>query len=542
MIAHHRPTVPGDEPGIALTTLAWLARAQAELDADLPGGAALVTEVAVALRAQRPPLRTLAGPTRALEAAAQVALGRPIAEVTDAPATADWLAALAAGEVTAAALVACAGGRIAAVPLVGWLGSAREIGAPTAPPGASQRGSRGGQERAGRAKDRVQRRTLNEAPKEESPLIHSFEKVHTLEKYKGGRKRIDGADDLAAHGDALDELELDEVVRSTTATSGVYRAELVGLDAAGELEEDAPAAIDAILYDEWDEGTHRYRTDWCQVRVERTPARATPEVTARFVRTARVRFQRERAALVSQISRLDDQPHRVGRQSDGPEIDVDAVVDRYGSLRGGTTGPEKLYVAYRRRPPDLAVTLLLDHSLSSDAWVANQRVLDVATGALVALGEALDHVRARTSILAFASHTRRDCRIAVIKNFDASWASAHARLASLEPSGYTRIGTALRHATAVLDREPARRKLLVLLSDGKPTDYDRYEGRYGVADVRRAVAEAATTGVHVFTVALDSRARHHLPQMFGPGGFAVVTRPRDLVQAIGRLYQQRLAT
>ena len=40
---------------------------------------------------------------------------------------------------------------------------------------------------------------------------------------------------------------------------------------------------------------------------------------------------------------------------------------------------------------------------------------------------------------------RRDCRLARIKGFDAPWATGHARLAALEPAGYTRIGPALRH-------------------------------------------------------------------------------------------------
>jgi nitric oxide reductase NorD protein len=168
-------------------------------------------------------------------------------------------------------------------------------------------------------------------------------------------------------------------------------------------------------------------------------------------------------------------------------------------------------------------------------------VLDVATGALVALGEGLDHVAASTAILAFHSHTRRDCRVALVKDFDTAWPAAHARLAALEPVGFTRIGPAMRHATAVLARAPARRRLLVLLSDGKPTDYDRYEGRYGLADVRRSVAEAGELGIHAFGLALDARAGAHLPGMFGRGGFAVVSRPPDLVAALGRLYRERLA-
>jgi nitric oxide reductase NorD protein len=386
----------------------------------------------------------------------------------------------------------------------------------------------------------VRRRQLDEAAAGENPLVHSFEKVHTLERYQGGRKRVDGEDDLADHGDALDELGLDEVVRSSTSVASVYRADVLGLDEAGELGGAAAPAGETLTYDEWDAAAGRYRPAWCVVNVDHAPPRAAADATGAFVRAALARHRRERTELAAQVARLDAQPTRVGRQADGTDIDVDAVVERHGALRHGTTGPEKLYVAVRRRPPDLAVALLIDRSLSSDAWIGDRRVLEIGTGALVALGEALDHVAARTAIVAFSSHTRRDCRLAIMKGFAAPWRAAHARLAGLEPSGYTRIGPALRHVTAMLDREPARRKLLVLLSDGKPTDYDRYEGRYGVADVRKAVDEAARAGVHVFTVALDQRVRHHLPAMFGPGGFAVVSRPRDLVAALGHLYRQRL--
>jgi uncharacterized protein YegL len=530
------PLAPGDDAQ-ALATFAAVVRARRVIADELPGAAVVVDAAAAALLGLRGPIG--AGPDGALEAAAQLALGRAADDLVGFDPR--WLAAVARGD-RAVVLGPAAGGRCAALALCGWLGVDGPGASTIDPPGAAPTGSRGGRERAGRARDRVHRRQLDERPAAENPLVHSFEKVHTLEKYPGGRKRVDGADDLEAHGDALDELDLDEVVRSATATSGVYRADVIGLDDAGEVGAPPPPAADdpVLTYDEWDEAGRRYRRGWCQVRLEPAPPTAPPEVTRRFVTAALARHRRERAELAAQVARLDAQPVRVGRQPDGPEVDVDAIVDRHGALRHGSTGPDKLYVAARRRPPELAVALLLDRSLSSDAWVADQRVLDVGTAALVALGDALDRAAAATAIVAFASHTRRDCRLTTIKDFAAPWATSHGRLAALTPHGYTRIGPALRHTTALLERTPARRKLLVLLSDGKPTDYDRYEGRYGVADVRRAVDEAALVGVSVFAVALDHRARHHLPQMFGPGGFAVVTRPRDLVGAVGRLYQQRL--
>ena len=48
--------------------------------------------------------------------------------------------------------------------------------------------------------------TMADVPDEVNPLVHSFEKVHTAEEYQGGRKAVDGSDEMASHGEALDEL------------------------------------------------------------------------------------------------------------------------------------------------------------------------------------------------------------------------------------------------------------------------------------------------------------------------------------------------
>ncbi|MGI9591868.1 MAG: hypothetical protein ACR2P8_10915, partial [Myxococcota bacterium] len=102
--------------------------------------------------------------------------------------------------------------------------------------------------------------------------------------------------------------------------------------------------------------------------------------------------------------------------------------------------------------------------------------------------------------------------------------------------GYTRIGPALRHATALLAATPAERRLLLLVSDGKPTDYDRYEGRYGVADVRQAIREAHEREIHTHALAIDAVARDYLPALFGRGGFHVLPRPEQLVEVLTAVY------
>ena len=81
-------------------------------------------------------------------------------------------------------------------------------------------------------------------------------------------------------------------------------------------------------------------------------------------------------------------------------------------------------------------------------------------------------------------------------------------------------------------RQPARHRLLLLLSDGKPNDVDQYQGRYGVEDFRQAVAEAKLQGVSPFCLTIDRQAATYLPVVFGPGHYALLTRPELLPLAL----------
>ena len=138
-------------------------------------------------------------------------------------------------------------------------------------------------------------------------------------------------------------------------------------------------------------------------------------------------------------------------------------------------------------------------------------------------------------VAAFCSQSRRDCRFYVAKGFADPWDVGAKRVVSLEPGGFTRIGPAIRHATAELQKCGARQKLLLLVSDGKPSDVDRYEGRYGVADVHRAVLDAQGVGVVTHALAMDPAAKAWLPSMFGHGRASVVNRPEELVTVLAEV-------
>jgi nitric oxide reductase NorD protein len=359
---------------------------------------------------------------------------------------------------------------------------------------------------------------------------HSFEKVETAESFNGTMRQLDGDDELEEHLEALHEVQLSHLVRGGPDAHSVLKAD-VALDIdVPDVAHIAPTER-AVMYDEWDRGKRAYRKAWCAVYP--TPmspgdgawARAAVLRHRRLIDVLHERLQRHRAALRPQ-----------DRQLDGEDVDVDALVDALATVAAGHEPSPRLYVRQARQRRDVATTVLLDVSLSTDSWVDNRRVLDVAREAVLVLGEVADRLGDRLQVLAFASHTRNQVRVWHVRDWRDPWSIGKARLGRLEPQGYTRIGPALRHAIAELRKAEATERVLLLVSDGKPTDYDRYEGRYGMSDVRQALTEARQDGVHVHALAIDAVAREALPAIFGAGAWSILPHPDRLPEALTKVY------
>ena len=112
------------------------------------------------------------------------------------------------------------------------------------------------------------------------------------------------------------------------------------------------------------------------------------------------------------------------------------------------------------------------------------------------------------------------------------------RIAALKPGFYTRLGAAIRHASAKLSEQARKRRLLLVITDGKPNDLDHYEGRHGIEDSHMAVREARRAGHAVFGITVDRDGKSWFPRMFGQGGFALISNPEKLTQALPDIYRQ----
>ena len=284
------------------------------------------------------------------------------------------------------------------------------------------------------------------------------------------------------------------------------------------------------LYPEWDYRRCACRADWCRV-TEQTPRSADNmafdvEVTALG---RRVRRQLENLREVRSWTR---------DLENGDELDLEAFADSVADRRSRGLRNPRLYRRRESRLRDLAVVVLLDASRSTAAWVGEHRVIEVARQSMAVLAEALTAFGDEFALYGFASDSRLRVRCHRLKGFGERYdGGARQRLRALGPGDYTRMGAAIRHAGGRLQERAHARKLMLVLTDGRPYDpIDQYEGRHALEDTRRALQEMRAHGVHCFGLTIDRRGRAWLPHLFGPGHYAVFSRPEALPEALPRLY------
>jgi len=286
----------------------------------------------------------------------------------------------------------------------------------------------------------------------------------------------------------------------------------------------------AELYPEWDHGRQHYRKNWCVMR-EKTVApihdsfyRDTLDKYAGVVKHLRRKFE-----ALRDENRLDK------RQTQGDEIDLDALIEALADAKDGREMSDRLFVRLHRAERNIAVAFLVDMSGSTKGWIN-----EAEREALILLCEALELLGDRYAIYGFSGTTRKRCELFRIKTFDERYGDeVKARISGIRPQEYTRMGFALRHMTKLLNQVEARTRVLVTLSDGRPDDYfDVYRGQYGIEDTRMALLEAARTGIHPFCVTLDRDARDYLPHMYGAARYVILDDVRQLPVKVTDIYRR----
>jgi nitric oxide reductase NorD protein len=404
-----------------------------------------------------------------------------------------------------------------------WLSRAAEAAAAPAADSATS-----GKPPAGDgSRKRARRRAADQARRRDPLILHRFETIKTwAEKFNLGRK-VEDDDPETARKAADDQNEL-----GLADTDGKPATRLAfDLDLAPQ-EVDRAALQDGLLYPEWDWRKGRHLPDHVRVLAAR-PAPGT---------TAPQELDSAQARLIARVRRQFEalMPRHIlqGGEDAGSELDLDAALRLAADRHAGLAGDHRIFRSLRPLARDLAVLTLADVSRSTEGVAEERPVIAIAREALLAMAHGLAATGDAHAIAAFSSVRRDKVFYDRIMDFGESLSAAvTSRILSLRPGHYTRLGAAIRHATHVLRGRPAQRRLLLIVTDGKPNDVDYYEGRYGIEDTRRAVLEARMAGIAVFAITIDKRAESYVPHIFGRNGFHCISHPARLAEALPGIYR-----
>lgn len=373
---------------------------------------------------------------------------------------------------------------------------------------------------------------IDKKQQEDYVLMHNFEKAETAEEWEGGWRDFDGDDDLDDHANALEDLNMKHTVRVDDPTHSIYQAEFIEnttISESGELDTQAPH----IAYDEWDYSKREYKPKFCKVYPKKQV-----ETDAAYYKKTLKKNASTLTGLRKMLTSVNNKYQQQRRQNQGEDFDLDAITDLFVDVHSGHTPSENIYLSKRKKEKDLSILILLDISLSSDGYAAGNKVIDVEKQVSIIFGEILNEFNVDFSIQSFYSKTRNYATYLSLKGFDDSWDQAKHKIGAVEPSGYTRIGAALRHSGALLDTRDTKNKWVILISDGKPNDYDKYEGKYGINDVKQALRELNQRNINSYALAIEAQAKYYLPQMFGQNHYQILTTPVELLQSLVKLYEK----
>lgn len=365
----------------------------------------------------------------------------------------------------------------------------------------------------------------------------------SLSKQQGGAKG-EAEHELQLDGKAVpmtDELQklLDSIVQDLGELNEDYLTPAGG-DGAYVLDEnstggdpwlkDLPAPAGKLfLYPEWDHARQRFRDAFCALTEQ-----DVPEGDIGFAEKTRQKYRGLAKSIQRIFEAILSEAERQRRQVHGDEIDLDALVEAHVDRMQGREMSDRLYTHFRKSARSVAVMFMVDMSGSTKGWVN-----DAERESLLLLCEALQVLGDRYAIYGFSGRTNKRCEVYRVKTFNEPYNLAvERRICGIGPKAYTRMGVAIRHLGKLLSEVPARTRLMITLSDGKPEDYGSYRGRYGIEDTRHALLEIKRSGIHAFCITIDREAQSYLPHMYGASNFTVVDEVMKLPWKVADIYRK----
>jgi nitric oxide reductase NorD protein len=283
-----------------------------------------------------------------------------------------------------------------------------------------------------------------------------------------------------------------------------------------------------FYYKEWDTSLQKYRKNWCQVEeiylddhIENNQIEASSHL------------KHIESRIKKTLDLLVNEQKSMRFQSDGDDIDIDAWVAARSNRNKNTDDYQNLYIRNNKSTRNVAIMFAVDISGSTRGW--KNTAIKESTSILCKTLARLDD---QYAVYAFSGSGRNNCQVYPIKSFtESNNKKVQARIFSMQPQQYTRMGTAIRHLGTLLSKTPAKTRILFVLTDGRPDDIDSYRGPYAIEDTRRALNEAKALQLNPFVLTFDKDGMDYLPHMLGSNRYQLISDVSQLPVQISTIYK-----
>jgi uncharacterized protein YegL len=287
-------------------------------------------------------------------------------------------------------------------------------------------------------------------------------------------------------------------------------------------------------YHEWDYHNQSYRPDWVSVYEGLHPSGNASDID---------KLLAKHAGLAKRLKKMLDllKPQdkvRIRYQEEGSELDLDVALRSLIEYKSGAAPDPRINMSHKTSGRNIAVMLLLDlsESLNEKAAGCDQTILELSQEAVSLLAWAIEKLGDPFAIAGFHSNTRHDVRYLHIKGYSERWDDqVKGRLAAMEANYSTRMGAAMRHAAHYLEKQQADKKLMLILTDGEPSDIDSKDGRLLIEDTRQAVKELDRQGIYTYCISLDHKADEYVADIFGRQ-YTIVDNVAQLPEKLPELF------
>jgi hypothetical protein len=287
-------------------------------------------------------------------------------------------------------------------------------------------------------------------------------------------------------------------------------------------------------YREWDYHTSTFKPDWVSLYESMHPSGNASDIDAILDK------HKALAKLLKRIlETLKPQNYvRVRYQEDGSELDLDVAIRSLIDYKCGSQPDPRINMSHEHSGRDIAVMLLLDLSASLNEVPdgSDQTILQLSQEAVSLLAWTIEQLGDKYAIAGFHSDTRHNVRYYHLKGYSEQFDdSVKGRLAAMDAGFSTRMGGAIRHASHYLEAQKSDKKLMLILTDGEPSDIDVDDEQYLISDTKKAIDELSSKGMHSYCISLDKKADDYIQDIFG-SQYTVIDHVDRLPEQLPKLF------